>query len=168
MNIFSSIKLSFFACTAICLLTANTSFAQTKHKHHEPIEQAKWLLGQWQNITPRGIMVENWHQVNDSTYAGKSYFLAGKDTLQAESISLQQRNGKLYYVPTVKNQNNGQPVKFTQLLNQTFLVFENPEHDFPQKISYVQVKPDSLLAEISGMSKGMFRKQGFPMKRVTK
>lgn len=150
----------------ICTAVSQCVFAQSTGKNSAPIKQAEWLLGTWQNTTPRGVLVEQWQKLNDSTYTGKSYFWAGKDTAFTENIALEQRGGKLYYIPTVKNQNNGKPVKFTQ--TGAGLVFENPAHDFPQKITYQQVKPDSLLAEISGMSKGKPRSQKFPMGRVKK
>jgi hypothetical protein len=33
------------------------------------------------------------------------------------------------------------------------VVFENPQHDFPQKIGYQRVSPDALLAWIEGTDK---------------
>jgi hypothetical protein len=69
------------------------------------------------------------------------------------------------YSVTAGKQNNGQAVLFTATKNTaTELVFENPEHDFPKKITYTLVTPDSLYAEISGVGK----KQGFPFKRANR
>lgn len=150
----------------ICAATSQHLFAQTSAKKYALMRQANWLRGTWQNKSPEGLLVEKWQKLNDSTYTGKSYFLAGKDTAFAESIVLQQRGGKLYYIPTVKNQNNGKPVTFTQ--KGTGLVFENPKHDYPQQLTYKQIKPDSLVAEISGMSKGKFKSEKFPMGKVKK
>jgi len=150
----------------ICATLSQLSIAQTSTKKYTPIKQASWLLGTWQSKSPEGLLVEKWQKLNDSTYSGKSYFLAGKDTAFTESIVIQQRGGKLYYIPTVKNQNNGKPVTFTQ--KGTGLIFENLKHDYPQKITYVKVKPDSLVAEISGISKGKFKSEKFPMGKVKK
>jgi len=59
------------------------------------------------------------------------------------------------------------PVRFaTKTISETQLVFENPQHDFPQTISYTKITADSLVAEISGTKNGHERKQIFPMKRV--
>jgi hypothetical protein len=45
------------------------------------------------------------------------------------------------------------------------MVFENEQHDFPQQISYQKLSRDSLVAEISGVIKGEFRAQQFPMRK---
>lgn len=142
---------------SVCLVSA-----QTGH----PIKNASWLIGTWKHQSPRGSSTEIWHKLNDSTYTAKSYVLRGTDTLSTESIRLEQHGGNLYYIPTVKNQNAGKAVTFKLTTPATGqLVFENPEHDFPQKITYTPIKPDSLLAEISGSYKGKERAIKFPMKK---
>jgi hypothetical protein len=45
------------------------------------------------------------------------------------------------------------------------LVFENKEHDFPQKITYTKISNDSIVAEISGMKDGKQSKESYPMKK---
>ncbi|AYL93917.1 DUF6265 family protein [Mucilaginibacter celer] len=146
-----------------CLLSTTISYAQTK----QPIAQAQWLIGNWKNQSAKTLDIESWKKLNDSTYQGRSYSLAGTDTVSSEHIRIEQHAGKLYYIPTVKNQNDGKAVTFT-LTSSTGkqLVFENPEHDFPQKITYTQINKDSFVAEISGNRKGKFKAIPFPMKRV--
>ncbi len=136
-------------------------------KEYSQIEKANWLLGSWQNISKDGALFEIWEKKNDSTLTGKSFFIAGKDTVSSETVSLEQRGDKLFYIPTVKDQNNGQAVKFT-LTNSTSnkFVFENPQHDFPTKISYTKINSDSLVAEIWGMPNGKERTEQFPMARA--
>jgi len=150
---------------AVCITLAYTgSYAQQKS---HPIAQAKWLIGSWKNQSAKTLDIETWKKLNDSTFLGGSYSLAGTDTVSSEQIRLEQHAGKLYYIPTVKNQNNGKAVTFTLTSsNKKQLVFENPEHDFPQKITYTQITKDSLLAEISGLRKGKIKAIQFPMKRV--
>lgn len=127
------------------------------------LEKANWFLGRWENKTPEGTFSEEWKVENDSVLKGESYFINGKDTLFAETVRLVQRQSDLFYIVTVPNQNEEKPVAF-KLTSSTsdYLVFENPAHDFPKKISYKLVNKDSLYAEISGDGK----KQGFPFKRV--
>lgn len=127
----------------------------------------EWLIGTWENKTPKGSIYETWKKVSDNEYAGKSYIIKEKDTIVFENIRLVQEQGGLFYIPVVKNQNNGLPVRFVaKTILETQLVFENPQHDFPQVISYTKVGADSLVAEISGLKNGQERKQTFPMKRV--
>ncbi len=131
------------------------------------IKKAEWLLGTWENNTNRGTIFESWEKVSDTSFSGKSYIIKENDTLVFETISLIEKNDNLFYIPAVKNQNQGLPVTF-ELTNQTEteMIFENPYHDFPQVISYTKISHGSLLAVISGTKNGQFRKQNFPMKKV--
>lgn len=150
----------------LCTMLTGYGFAQ-QLSQTQLIKQADWLIGSWSNQTPGALFMEVWTKQNDSTYLGSSYTLANQDTVSAEKVRLEQRNGHLYYIPTVKKQNNGMPVPFA-LTTATggYLSFENPQHDFPQKITYQLISKDSLVAEISGISKGKARAISFPMKRA--
>ncbi|WP_309639315.1 hypothetical protein, partial [Methylibium sp.] len=46
------------------------------------------------------------------------------------------------------------------------IVFENPLHDFAQRISYRLLGDGSLLARIEGERRGRTRAVEFPMRRV--
>ena len=46
------------------------------------------------------------------------------------------------------------------------VIFENPQHDFPQRVIYRLQGNDSLLGRIEGMSKGKERSVDFPMTRA--
>jgi hypothetical protein len=46
------------------------------------------------------------------------------------------------------------------------LVFENPKHDYPKKITYTQITEDSLEAEISGILEGKASSEKFSMKKI--
>lgn len=127
----------------------------------------KWLLGTWEQKTPKRTVYETWKHSNDSIYSGKSYLLKGKDTIVLETISLLQTSETLYYIPTVGNQNSSMPVHFKLISSLgKQLVFENPKHDFPQKITYTLITSDSLLAEISGILNNQQQNRQFPMKKV--
>lgn len=148
----------------LACIICNNVFAQ-----NTSISNAKWLLGKWENQTQRGKMVEEWSSVNDSVYAGRSYMITATDSISLESIALKKEGTDLFYIPTVKGQNNDQPVKFkltSSSSNQ--LIFENPAHDFPQKITYTLESENSLMAEISGVINGQQRARKFPMKKAEK
>ena len=132
------------------------------------LEAANWLIGKWGNSENGIDATEIWARENDSVYTGISYSIRDKkDTVSLERIRLEKQNDKLVYVPVVKEQNAGEVVKFTltSSVGQQ-LIFENPEHDFPQKVSYKLITKDSLIAEISGIYKGKERSEKFPMHRM--
>jgi hypothetical protein len=129
--------------------------------------KADWLIGTWKNKTYKGNIYETWSRNGEYELSGKSYILKEQDTVVFETIRLVQEQGGFFYIPIVQDQNNGAPVRFTATtVSETRLVFENPQHDFPQIISYTRVGSDSLIAEISGTRNGKVRKQRFPMERV--
>ncbi len=142
-----------------------------------PIDTMKWILGTWENKNENGVMTETWSQMEDSALTGivtATYFFKDDsmkepvlktDTL--ETIRIEQFWGKLSYIPAVKDQNNGLPVKFKMTFcSAESFVFENPEHDFPQKITYERIGMDSLVATVSGLWEGQEVKEVFPMKRT--
>lgn len=138
-------------------------------KHKNDIEKAEWLIGTWENKTQKGSTYETWTKAGDKEFSGKSYSVKDKDTIVFENIRIVQEDRKLFYIPTVKNQNDGLPVRFlAKTISENQLVFENTHHDFPQIITYKKITSDSLVAEISGTKNGQKRKQTFPMKRVKK
>lgn len=131
------------------------------------LTKAEWLIGTWENKTQRGSIYETWDKVNDTLLAGKSYIIKEKDSIVFENIHIVREQAGWLYIPTVKDQNGGLPVRFiAKTISQTQLIFENQQHDFPQIISYTKINSDSLVAEISGIKNGRERKQAFPMKRV--
>src|SRR5690606_5417452 len=151
----------FFTGVGLILLCAFT-VKQTNH-----IKKTEWLIGTWENKTPRGSMYESWTKTNKTELAGKSYILKEQDTVIFETIRLVQEQDSLFYIPTVRNQNDNLPVRFAlKTISDTEMVFENPKHDFPQQISYRKITSDSLVAEISGTKNGQQRKQTFSMKRI--
>ena len=156
----------FIAITSIFFSCNNSNTIETKSNEFSAIENASWLIGEWQNTSSEGILTEAWEKLNDSTYAGKSFFVIGKDTVSSETIRLEQHGKTLLYIPTVKDQNNEQPISFVQISSSNKqMIFENPKHDFPQKIMYTQLSQNTLLAEISGTMEGKQNHQKFPMQR---
>ena len=149
-------------CIASFLLFCCFS-CQQKATTYAELEKANWFLGKWENKTSEGTFSEEWKVENDSLYLGQSYFINNNDTLFAETVRLEQHKNDLFYIVSVPNQNEEQPVAF-KLTSSTvdYFVFENPEHDFPKKITYKLVNKDSLYAEISEGEKS----QGFPFTKI--
>lgn len=143
------------------------SCQEKSENKYEKLEKMNWLVGQWENTTPEGLLTETWTKVNDSTFSGQTYFIKNeKDTVHSESIVLTQSKGEVIYRPTVKGQNNDEPVDFklTSEVENSF-TFENPKHDYPQKIVYKKVNDTSLIATISGIQQGKQSSESYPMKK---
>jgi hypothetical protein len=133
----------------------------------EVINKYDWLLGTWKNTTKQHAIFESWSKKSNTEFRGISYLLDDQDTVVLEYIRLVQEDNELFYIPTVKDQNDSLPIRFSiNFASKTELVFQNQQHDFPQTIKYQRVAKDSLVAEISGINNGEFSKRTFPMKRV--
>ncbi len=144
--------------------TTTTAEAPPAKPSYDQLEKTSWLLGFWRNISPRGTAYEIWTKESDSSYAGTSILVKGRDTMTQETIRLVQSGADLYYIPTVSGQNGGQPVSFKMsVANADSFLFENPTHDFPTKISYKRIGADSLVAQISGKMNGKETAMTFPM-----
>lgn len=152
--------------TILILVIALTFASCGKTKVVSKIVVADWLLGNWENKSADGHLLETWKKVNDSIYDGESYFIKGKDTLHFEKIQMKQKGDDLFYIATVKGQNNDKPVTFKH--NDTIqkqLVFENQKHDYPKKIVYSQITKDSIIIQISGIQQGKPSSERFSMKK---
>ncbi|PZO27202.1 MAG: hypothetical protein DCF13_12185 [Flavobacteriaceae bacterium] len=136
-------------------------------KKFDELEKMSWLVGEWENTMPDGVLTETWTKANDSTFTGKTLFIRDKDTLHSEEIVLTQKGETLLYIPTVKGQNDNKPVEFkiTESKIENEFAFENPKHDYPQKIVYKKVNETNLVATISGKQQGKSSSESYPMKK---
>lgn len=153
--------------TLLLLLLAIVSCKSSESNKFEKIKGANWILGNWESKSADGNLTETWKKVNDSTFHANSYFIKEKDTLHFESITLQQRGEELTYSAAVQGQNNDKPVAFKlTTATEKQMIFENLKHDYPQKISYTQISPDSLVAKISGIQQAKPSSEQFSMKKI--
>lgn len=136
-------------------------------KKYEAVENANWLVGRWENNSKEGNLSEFWTKANDSTLHGECYFVIEKDTVFGEKVELMQRGNDFIYEASVAKQNDEKPVPFKlKSSSDKEMVWENQEHDYPNKIVYQRVGNDSLVAEIFGTKDGKAKSETFKMKKV--
>lgn len=152
----------------LSLATLSIIACQNKsEKNFDELDKLSWLVGEWENKMPEGILTETWTKANDSTFTGKTLFIKDEDTLHSEDIVLTQKGEALLYIPTVKGQNDNKPVEFkmTESKTENEFAFENPKHDYPQKIVYRKVSDTNLVATISGKQQGKPTSESYPMSK---
>lgn len=154
-------KNAFILAVAIVFISCQNK----SEKNFDELEKMSWLVGEWENKMPEGVLTETWTKANDSTFTGKTLFINEKDTIHAEEIVLTQKGETLLYIPTVKGQNDNKPVEFkmTESKTKNEFAFENPAHDYPQKIVYKKVSNTNLVATISGKQQGKPSSESYPM-----
>ncbi|KAA2242871.1 hypothetical protein F0L74_10105 [Chitinophaga agrisoli] len=109
------------------------------------------LVGTWEMRTRESMITEQWSRVNDSTFEGRTWRIVNADSVLQETMQLIRSTDAIYYIPTIKGQNNDQPVRFKlQVLKPEGFIAENPAHDFPKKITYRLKDERHLDAKVEG------------------
>jgi len=126
-----------------------------KSEKYKKMQQFSVFVGEWEFEIDNGVFGERWEQKNDSVFSGYGYMVIGEDTVSREVLSVEQQGNDIFYIVIVEDHNDGQPVKFRLVsdADNTF-VFENMEHDFPQKISYKIEGNDQIQAVVEGFIEG--------------
>lgn len=138
-----AISFSFLCC--------NSKKKEETAKESVIVSRFSWLNGNWVMPGDEATITESWKTINDTLMEGRSDFVKGDSVIPSETIRLYQRQGDLYYEPTTAGQNDAMPVAFKLTsFSDTSFVAENPEHDFPKRISYTLVNKDSIHAFIDG------------------
>lgn len=163
-------KIILFGLTAAVFSSCggNNETEQTTETPEAPAKENKlaklnWVLGTWVMATPDGTFTEYWEQTNDSVYTGHGMLVSPKgDTLFSEHIKLEQSGTTVYYKPVISGQNDGKETVFTEkALSEKEAVFENPTHDFPQRIIYKKPSDSTLYARIEGKQDGKDRSEEY-------
>ncbi|MEO6232211.1 MAG: DUF6265 family protein [Ferruginibacter sp.] len=152
---------------SIIVIFILSSFLMLPEKAQDPFRQLNNLQGTWMMKTGKGFIGESWKKINDSTLQSNGFMIKDGDTINAENVQLIKNKAGIFYIPTVTNQNNQQPVTFrlTSSANNEF-IFENPLHDFPKRIGYQLIANDSLIAWIDGGKEQAGSRKMFNYKRV--
>lgn len=143
-------------------LSCRTDYDFRKNKiKNVGLNDMRWLIGNWEMNIEGSKLYENWEK-NDKKYSGKSFMTLETDTLFSELMSLEIQDNLLCYVVSVKNQNNNQAVvfKYKEFIDNEFR-FENPEHDYPQRIVYKKINSNKLYARIEGNNNGKAQQDSF-------
>ena len=96
---------------------------------------------------------------------GLSRTIAGGKTVEFEFMQIREEtNGEIHFIAKP----SGQPETTFKLIKGSAreVIFENPQHDFPQRVIYRLESDGSLVGRIEGVSKGQERSVDFPMSRA--
>lgn len=112
------------------------------------MEDLLWLVDSWINIGGETVSYEHWKKADDSLLEGSSETIKNGNTVFSEKLKIVKEKEGIYYVAEVKH--NPLPVYFKlTMVSKNKAVFENPQHDFPQKITY-EIEQGTLHAFIEG------------------
>jgi hypothetical protein len=130
------------------------------------IDSLAWLAGCWQPEKGDAGSVEHWLPPAGGTMLGVSRTVKNGSTVEFEFMQLRTTaEGKLVFIALPSGQ---QEATFTaSAVSHDSVTFENPQHDFPQKVIYRLQSEGRLVARIEGTRDGKERGVDFPMKRVS-
>jgi hypothetical protein len=150
------------AAIVSAFVVAGASWAQAPKP---TLADLSWLAGCWEGGRPESKYEEQWMAPRGQTMMGMSRTVSQEKTVAFEFLRIHQEADGIYYtsIPSGQAQASFKLVKHEA----GHVVFENLEHDFPQRIIYRLEKDGGLMAMIQGKSKGAIKQVDFPMKRAT-
>jgi hypothetical protein len=126
------------------------------------IDRLSWLAGCWSRERANGLTEEHWMAPRGGTMLGMSRTVRDGRTVEFEFLQIRSEEGTLVY----EARPSGQPAASFPLKSAAdgALTFENPSHDFPQRIIYRRTA-GGIAARIEGMTNGTPRGIDFPFTR---
>ena len=123
-----------------------------------------FMTGCWRLEANGRTIEEHWLAPSGGSLMGVSRTVAAGKTVEYEFLQIRDLPAGLTYIAKP----SGQPEASFTLLSKTAdeVVFENPTHDFPQRIRYRRAGPDALHARIEGQMKGQQRGMDFSFTRA--
>ena len=158
--------MSYLYCLAFTVLIS-TSIVLAQDAGSVGVDDFSWLEGTWKRELRKGKAVyEVWKREAD-TLRGSAYRLSYHDSTRLEELMIVEEEDGLYYKPLASGQNNNQfvPFKFVRRDDNEF-TFENPLHDFPQRIVYARIGSGTLYVRVEGDVGGKLKKSEWIFHRV--
>lgn len=114
-----------------------------------------WMAGSWSGTARAVEMEEHWTAPKGNSMIGIHRDVAGGKTRLFEFLRIEQQGDQIVYLSMPNGRSPATPFPLKEVSG-TRVVFENPAHDFPQRIIYWKDGND-LRARIEGTMNG---KQG--------
>ena len=127
-------------------------------------ESLRWLSGCWVRESGRLITEETWTEPRGGILLGVARTTHGDSLVDFEFSRIAETDSGLVFFATPSGQT---PASFRAVTSGAHsIVFENPNHDFPQRIFYQRTNRDSLEATVEGTVHGAPRKIDFRYRRI--
>jgi hypothetical protein len=150
--------------TTRCLVTLLLTFTTTAASAAS-VADFEWLSGCWASDSGEAGSGEVWTRPAGGTLFGLSRTIKNGKTVAHEFMQIREvEPGQLAFIARP----SGQAEATFKLLRSTKneLVFENPTHDFPQRVIYRLESAQRLMGRVEGKSNGREQAFDYPMKRT--
>jgi len=144
----------------VLLIAASASSASQR----TDIQCVAWLQGCWELVSPSSTVEEQWMAPRGKSVAGVSRTVRAGSLVAFEMMVIREQGDDVVF----EAYPSGQPAAVFHLVSvrDSAVVFENLDHDFPQRIGYRLSSPDSLLAWIEGTQNGKEGRREFSYSRA--
>jgi uncharacterized protein DUF6265 len=144
------------------LLIALALVAQSPARE-STIDDVAWLTGCWEYTSGARTVEEHWLSPRARTMMNAGRTTQGDKLIEFETVIIREQDGRLAYEAHPSGQASA--VFLSQRIGDREVVFENQQHDFPQRVGYKR-DGEKLLAWIEGTRNGQTRRIEFPYHRV--
>jgi hypothetical protein len=127
------------------------------------VRQLAWLQGCWEAASAERTVEEQWMAPRGNSMVGSSRTVRRGTLAGYELVVILERDDRLVYLAHPSGQPSAEFV--STMVTEQSVIFENPEHDFPQRIGYRR-RGSELLAWIEGSDRGEAKRIEFPYTRV--
>jgi hypothetical protein len=128
------------------------------------VQELAWLQGCWGMVSGERTVEEQWMGPRGGIMLGASRTVQGGRLVEHEFVAIREDGDRLLYEARPSGQ---APATFpARVLTSRSVVFENLQHDFPQRIGYSR-EGDRLLAWIEGPRNGQTRRIEFTYQRAS-
>lgn len=149
------------ACVALALVVTPT--IAPVHAS-DAMEFPEWMAGRWERVSGDSWAEEVWTKARGDIMFGVAHSGNSYSTTFWEQMRIERGDANALILWIVSA--DQKPVPFeANLSTENRMIFENPQHDYPQRIEYWREK-GMLKAEISQMDGS--RKKAFAYKRARK
>jgi hypothetical protein len=122
------------------------------------LEDASWLAGCWEASNGGTVTQENWMEPLGGIMLGMNRVVKDDHMRGYEFLILNAYDSGLVYEARPSGQAAAE-FRSTEI-KEDMIRFENPEHDFPRRITYVRRGADSLVARVDNGRDG----EGFALR----
>lgn len=114
-----------------------------------------WISGCWQIETEKVRSEECWMEPAGTLILGLHRDVRSNGKTFFEYLRIEQTDSAIVYFATPRGkETTGFPLKET---SKNKVVFENPDHDFPQRVIYHLRDDGTMVASIEGLQDGQMR-----------
>jgi len=152
-------------CIGVAFLAIASPLAHSSAAERIRVADLGWLAGCWEARSTRRLVEEQWMAPRGGLMLGMSRTVRGDTLVEYEVVRMEERGDSLFYVANPVRQSQAQFLATSS--TEASIVFENPHHDFPKKISYFRAGADSVVARVEGELSGKNRVLEFRYARMT-